>query len=301
MPKFLRSANNDCPYFELPNFGATLRALWAIYKAPQTEIELEPRLTESHLGRFIADLALAASVLDDTKINISSDQLRQIATPGLLTVLDLIQALKTGRAELWRADASNLELNILPMDRWRESATVFIQEQLDLKDTPGIVREWRSEICSGTKVEYQSRMHRRRGGGDLTQAAIKYRAAVVNSNERAYDAAYGTLRRLMGEKPDLLVQAIAVALLQLVLYRSGRRKEASEVSGSNLPKGFARLTAEMDALSAHCRGEYAHGLVFPSGGVGFEQLSPVEQDWTLFDESNQVVQGIHPEKRESST
>ncbi len=122
---------------------------------------------------------------------------------------------------------------------------------------------------------------------------------MINGNVRAYDAAYGTLRRLTDQKPDLLVKAVALGLLQLTLYRSGRRREAAELSGSNLPKGFARLEAEMNALSALCRGEFSPQTSFPSG-VGFEDLSPAEEDKQLFDGSKRLLEGITREKREDS-
>jgi hypothetical protein len=299
IPKLLQSVDNECPYFGIPIVGATLRAIWLIYRAPQTEVELEPRLMESHLGRLLADMALTATVLDATKINLSADQLRPFATPGLLKLLDSIQAVQAPQAEMSCTDIPNVDVNLVPLHRWRESVTLLIEQQRDLKDAPAIVREWRSEICSEFQVEYQSRMCRRKGGGDLTQAAIKYRAAVMNSNERAYDAAYGTLRRLVEEKPDLLVKAVALGLLQLTLYRSARRREAGELSASNLPNGFARLGAEMNALAALCRGGVCPEGAFPSG-VGFEDLSPIEEDRQLFDESNRLVEGILRKKREGS-
>jgi hypothetical protein len=296
IPKLLQCADNECPYFGIPSVGASLKALWSICRSPQTEVEFESRLTGSHLGPFLADIALTANVLDGTKINLSGDQLRPFATPRLLTLLDSIRAAK---AEMSCTDIPNVDVNLVPLDRWREAVTLLIEQQHNLKDAQAIVREWRSEICSGFQVEYQSRMCRRTGGRDLTQAAIKYRAAVINSNVRAYDAAYGTLRRVVDEQPDLLVRAVALGLLQLTLYRSGRPTEAAELSGSNLPKGFERLGAQMNALSALCKGALRPKVALPSG-VGFEDLSPVEEDRRLLQEKNQLVEGIPREKREGS-
>jgi len=299
IPKLLESAKDECVYFGIPNVGATLRALWSIYRAPQAEVEFQPRLRESHLGQLLADMALAATVLDGTKINVPADQLRPFATPSLLVLLDSIRAVDDGQVEVSCPDIPNGDLEVVPLERWREAVALFTQQQNDLKDLPAIVHEWRSEICAAFQVEYQSRMCRRRGGKDLTQAALKYRTAMINGNVRAYDAAYGTLRRLTDQKPDLLVKAVALGLLQLTLYRSGRRREAAELSGSNLPKGFARLEAEMNALSALCRGEFSPQTSFPSG-VGFEDLSPAEEDKQLFDGSKRLLEGITREKREDS-
>src|SRR6202035_2174343 len=113
-------ADYECPYFGIPNVGATLRALWSIYRAPQTEVELEPRLRDSHLGQLLADMALTAVALDATKINLSADQLRPFATPGLLKLLDSIQAVQAAQAELSLTDIPNVDVNLVPLKRWRE-------------------------------------------------------------------------------------------------------------------------------------------------------------------------------------
>jgi len=284
MPKLLELANEESACFAIPKVGATLRALWSIFRAQQNQLDIEPKLMESHLGPFVADMALAASVLDGTKVNIPPDALRRFATASLLLLLDFVRAVDEGQ-ELSQTDIPPSDLSVLPLERWRQAVALSIQQQTDLKDLPAIVHEWQSEIRTAFEVEYQSRMYGRRGGKDLTQAAIKYRTAVVNGNIRAYDVAYGMLRQLINGTSDLIVKAVALGLLQLTLYRSGRLKEAAEISGSNLPKAFSQLEAEMKVLSALCQGHMPPTTSLPLGGVGFQDLSPVEEDKYLFERS----------------
>jgi hypothetical protein len=92
------------------------------------------------------------------------------------------------------------------------------------------------------------------------------------------------LRQLINGNSDLIVKAVALGLLQLTLYRSGRLKEAAEISGSNLPKAFSQLEAQMKVLSALCQGHMPPTTSLPLG-VGFQDLSPVEEDKYLFERS----------------
>lgn len=297
IPELLESAKDDASYFSVPKVGPTLRALWSIFKGPQAAVDVEPKLRESHLGRLIADTLLAAGALDGTSSNISPDLLRPFATPSLVAMLDLIRAAGEG-GEPSVTDISNIDLSVLSLLRWRQAVAEFIQQQVDLRDLPATIHEWQSEIQTGFHVEYQSRMYRRRGGKNLTEAAIKYRTAVLNGNIRAYEVAYGMLRRLIDDRPDPIVNTVALGLLQLTLYRSGRRTEAAELSGSNLPRGFGRLMAEMGALSALCRGNILPQISLE--GIGFGDFSPVEEDRQLFGVGEFPLEGTAPNRRANS-
>ena len=298
IPRVLESTDSNWAYFEIPGVGPTLKSLWSIYKSPQAEVEVGPKLIKSHLGKLIADVILAAAVIDGTRVNVSSAELRRYATPRLLVLLDFIEAARSS-SEAIVPDIQDEDLKALPLERWRKTVTQIVRQQDDLKNVPAILEEWRSEICASFQVEYQSRMYQRRGGRDLTQAAIKYRLAVTSGNRRAYDVAYGILRRITLEETDSLVKAVAYGLLQLTLYRSGRTDEAAALFGSNLPRGFARLEAEMTALSALCRGDLTPQSSLPSG-VGLEDFSPVDEDKELFARANQPLEGARRENREES-
>jgi hypothetical protein len=290
IPDFLKSANEDCTFFQIIEVGPTLKSLWSIQKAPQKEAVFATRLSTSPLWRFIADVGLSAARLDQTRVNIPLEQLRVAAASGLPSLLDILEAMENAAIDKKSTDISNLDLTLLPLERWREKATRVIEQHFDLQDIPNVVREWQCEIRSGLKVEYQSRLSKRKGGRDLTHAAIKYQAAVKNANMRAYDAAYGILLRLTNNRPDLLVKAVALGLVQLVLFRSERLEEAAGISSSDLPKGFTRLAAEMSSLAALCRGQALKAQPLPTG-IGFGDLSPVEEDQNLLLGTDPIFKG----------
>jgi len=145
-----------------------------------------------------------------------------------------------------------------------------------------LVLEWRNEVRAEGGPRYTSRLAGRAGGGELTEGARHYAGGVRLQDTRSFNRAISELTNAVANSSDDIVRIIAGAVLQLALYRSGRRERVSSVSIPEMPREFARLSACMHALSRK-RNHTTVEVEWPDG-LGFKEISPVEEDSSLEDE-----------------
>ena len=145
-----------------------------------------------------------------------------------------------------------------------------------------LVLEWRDEVRAEGNLGLTSQLTSRTGGGYLTEGARHYAGGVRLRDTRSFNRAIGELTNAVAHSSDNVIRIIASAVLQLALYRSGRRERASSVSIPEMPRDFARLRACMETLASKSIGLLLKGD-WPDG-LGFKEISPVEEDTMLEDE-----------------
>jgi hypothetical protein len=145
-----------------------------------------------------------------------------------------------------------------------------------------LVLEWRDEVRANGGLRYTSQLASRAGGSDLTEGAKHYAGGVTLRDARSFNRAISKLTLAVASTSDDAVRIIGSAVLQLALYRSGRRERVSSASIPEMPREFARLSACMHALA----GKVSRTTVevdWPDG-LGFKEISPVEEDSSLENE-----------------
>ena len=171
----------------------------------------------------------------------------------------------------------------LPIVRWKELAeTLRRQLKADL-DLPRLIGEWRKAVIGNRYGRAESELARRPRGAELTEAAQRYLIAFSQGENARLDllaSSCACLRRVAeASDSDPVVRLVAPALLQLAYYHSDHRKDAANISLTDLPTGLQRLGASMRALAARCRGQSFE--VAWHTGLGFAEISPRHEDADL--------------------
>jgi hypothetical protein len=173
---------------------------------------------------------------------------------------------------------------------------------IDIVDAPpaadlligDLVLEWRNEVRAEANLGLTSRLASRAGGRDLTEGARHYAGGVRLRDTRSFNRAIGELTNAVALSSDNVIRIIGSAVLQLALYRSGRRERVSSVSIPEMPRDFARLRACMDGLARKCNDQLLE-VDWPDG-LGFKEISPVEEDGRLEDELRMLRRDISTEQ-----
>lgn len=145
-----------------------------------------------------------------------------------------------------------------------------------------LVFEWRDDARTERGQKHTSQLASWAGGGYLTEGARHYAGGVRLRDSRSFNRAISELTSAVASSSDDVVRIIASAILQLALYRSGRRERASSIRIPDMPKEFARLRACMQGLARKCNNQ-APAIEWPEG-LGFKEISPLDEDSTLEDE-----------------
>jgi hypothetical protein len=145
-----------------------------------------------------------------------------------------------------------------------------------------LVQEWRDEVRADEGPRRTSRLGSRVGGKDLTEGTRHYAGGVRLQDTRSFNRAISELMNAVANSSNDVVRMIASAVLQLALYRSGRREKASAISIPEMPLELSRLRACMRGLASKCNQQPLE-IDWPDG-LGFKEISPVEEDSGLEDE-----------------
>lgn len=140
------------------------------------------------------------------------------------------------------------------------------------------IKEWKTNLTSNDHHEKGTAIRTLQGGRELTEGALQYQSAVQHSAPRNFNRSIAVLTTAQN-KGSAVVQGIARGLLQLALFRSGRPQQAARLS-CELPREFERLSICMQALAAHCLGK-AQTFKEPTAGIGFAEISPLNEDQQL--------------------
>jgi len=157
-----------------------------------------------------------------------------------------------------------------------------------------LVLEWRDDARAEGSLGHTSRLASRAGGRDLTEGARHYRGGVRLRDKRSFNRAISELTNAVASSSDDVIRIVASAVLQLALYRSGRLDRASSISIPEMPRDFARLRACMHGLARRCNNQILE-VDWPVG-LGFREISPVEEDGELEDELRMQVRDTSVEQ-----
>jgi hypothetical protein len=276
-------AAEECAGFELPGVGIVLKELSRAFDQKIDSLTLPAEVLTSPVGEYIADCAICIARLDGTRVDCDL-RIDSFASAGVTGVLQWFEEyrLAGGRKSVPNsAEGASPDLSLIPIKRLREPLQLRLDEAQLWSDIAEAVRSWRKEVMSSTSL-LVSPIASRRGGKDLTNAVRLYARAMATRNQKQFTAVIRELLLLSQSDCDGIVHAIGSAVHQLVLYNSGRLRDAAGFSVPQMPILLARLSAQMLDLAAYCgTGE---GIGNWPDGVGLSDISPVEDDLRL--ESN---------------
>jgi hypothetical protein len=137
-----------------------------------------------------------------------------------------------------------------------------------------LIAGWRSDMTKGIDGLHSVEVKRRPRGLELTEGYQQYVAGAENDGRRNW---FRCIRELSAaaESPDVIVRAIAAALLQLVFYRLGRTEKVHELANRQLPTHFERLQSFMKLLADEESGQIC------KTGIGVADVSPLQADIEL--------------------
>lgn len=274
--------------FKLPGIGEALEEATTLIDSSQRTLALHGALDATPLRSFLCGLAYGAAKFEDTSIHGGVEPSTEHAPEFLKTVIAWMDdagapgtSLDTRSAVLAAYPAE--AVGELPIVRWKELAeTLRRQLKADL-DLPRLIGEWRKAVIGNRYGRAESELARRPRGAELTEAAQRYLIAFSQGENDRLDllaSSCACLRRVAeASDSDPVVRLVAPALLQLAYYHSDHRKDAANISLTDLPTGLQRLGASMRALAARCRGQSFE--VAWHTGLGFAEISPRHEDADL--------------------
>jgi hypothetical protein len=274
--------------FKLPGLGEALEEATTLIDSPQRTLALPGALNATPLRGFLCGLAYGAAKLEGTSVYGGIEQFAGHAPESMKAVIAWVADARAPETSL---DARSTVLAAypaeavgkLPITRWKELAEALHRQIAADLDLPRLIGEWRRAVVDNRYGRAESELARRRGGGELTEAAQRY---LIAFSESEYDRleiladSCALLRRVAeASDSDLVVRLVAPALLQLAYYHSDHREAAANISLPDLPTGLQRLVASMRALAARCRGRSFE--VEWRTGLGFAEISPRHEDADL--------------------
>jgi hypothetical protein len=262
--------------FEIPVIGPLLMHLHFLHERRLDRIDIDERVLETALGRYVADCAFSAEAIDGTAV-VGPKNLREHCSLELQeTIKELLSCADGVKHEPESQPAP--DFSRIPVKRIREIAEANWDKSNRALRIGEMVLEWRTEVTAPLSAA-PSRVSQLQGGKDLTAAARSYVRVVPSGTPSQYNLLVARLGRKPTPAEDQLCTILRAALYQLALYRSGRRRTASEVQLDEVPPQLARLRAQMADLRCQCIGLPVLGD-WPKG-VGFAQVSPAEIDMEI--------------------
>jgi hypothetical protein len=147
-----------------------------------------------------------------------------------------------------------------------------------------LIEPWRRRVIE-TQVAGSESVSLRPGGHALTEGAVQYAIGSRGGHTaRNWSRAIKELSDASASE-DSLVSALALGLLQLSFYKSGRADEVSGLGHVALPYGFNRLESFMRLLA-----NTPDGADKRYDGIGIADISPVEGDVDL---EKQLFGSVH--------
>ena len=151
-----------------------------------------------------------------------------------------------------------------------------------------LIGPWRSGLKDGQLPECE--ISSRPGGSALNEGTVQYLLGSRGTHTARNWARAIRELTLARESVDPIVSTLAVALLQLSFYKSGRSDDAASLSRSVLPHGFGRLQLFMKLLADIS--EVADDL---RNGIGIADISPLDADCEL---ERRLFASIHAQPTE---